>query len=69
MKEFAEFSKEDQKLICAAMGINNAMVLNPMIGKVPPSREAFVSCIQNMSFEAKEFLIEELKKGIPDEYL
>ncbi len=68
MKEFTEFSKEDQRLICEAMCINNEMALNPMIGKVPPTQEDFVNCIKNMSFEATEFLIEELKKWLPAEY-
>jgi len=68
MKEFSEFEKEDQRLICEAMRINNELVLNPMIGKVPPTHGDFMRCIENMSFEAKEFLIEELKKGLPEEY-
>jgi len=37
MKEFTEFSKEDQKLICEAMCINNEMLLFLMCGKVPPT--------------------------------
>ena len=68
MKEFTEFSKEDQKLICEAMCINNEMLLFPMCGKVPPTSKEFEKCIQNMSFEATEFLIEELKKALPEEY-
>jgi len=68
MKLFSEFNKCDQRLICEAMQIRNGMALNPLIGKASPTQEDFSKCIQNMSYEAIEFLIEELNKGLPDEY-
>jgi hypothetical protein len=68
MTQFTEFSKEDQRMICEAMSINNEMMLNPMIGEVPPTSEDFRNCIKNMSMEATEYRIEELKKGLPEKY-
>jgi len=68
MKEFREFSKEDQKLICEALQINNEMMLFPMFGKKAPSQDEFVSKIENMSYEAKEYLAETLKNSLPEEY-
>jgi len=68
MKEFNEFSKEDQKLICEAMWMNNDTALNALKGNVVDHSTEFKSCIQNMSNDAKTHLITLLEKSLPEEY-
>ena len=68
MKEFSEFDKEDQKSICEALCIHNKMIINPLIGIVPPNQKEFEYSITNMSKEATEYLIDVLKKSLPNGY-
>jgi len=69
MKQFSEFSKEDQRLICEAMRINNDTMLNALDGKIVDNSDEFEACINNMSKDAKLFLIEILKGSLPEEYI
>lgn len=68
MKEFNQFSKEDQKSICEALLIHNEMVLFPRIGRKAPSQDEFVSKLENMSCEALAFLAETLENALPEKY-
>lgn len=68
MKQFSEFSKEDQKLICEALQINNGMRLASILHTKAPTQEQFVDCLCNMSYEAKEYLADTLKNSLPKEY-
>jgi len=68
MKQFTEFTQEDQKLICEAMRINNEGALSAMQGIYIDNSEEFKNVIQNMGKEAKEYMIEILKSSLPEEY-
>lgn len=62
MKEFSEFSKGDQKLIAEALGEHNKMISGV------EDNGRFEFCIQNMTGEAREFLLEKLKCTLPAEF-
>jgi hypothetical protein len=68
MKEFSTFSKEDQRLICEAMLLNNDAALNALNGNFVNNATEFKACIQNMSYDAKMYMIELLEKSLPEEY-
>lgn len=68
MKEFATFSKEDQRLICEAMRINNDAALSALKGNYVDNSAEFKACLQNMSDDAKVYMIELLEQSLPEEY-
>ena len=69
MKEFSQFSKEDQKLICEALSLHNEAITKAMKGDFIDNSEAFSKCTQNMTYEAKEYMIEILKRSLPKEHM
>lgn len=68
MKEFKDFSIDDKRLICEAMQIQNKAALAAIEGLFINTDEEFENVIKNMSYEAKEYMIELIKSTLPDEY-
>jgi len=68
MKQFNELSKDDQRLICEVMRLQNEAALSALDGCRVDNSEEIESNFKNMSYDAKLHTIEILKNSLPEQY-
>jgi len=68
MKQFNELSKDDQRLICEVMRLQNEAALSALDGFRVDNSEEIESNFKNMSYDAKLHTIEILKNSLPEQY-